>query len=118
MTPNEVTSADGGWRVLFTFGAQWPAGAEFLRLADGVGLGSINKFTRSFKAGIQGYQAGVETIKPARYQGGGRSIHCLQCEGDVSQEQETGVLGLGTILICDSCGLSQLYGKKPERLPA
>ena len=22
---NEVTSADGGWRVLFAFVAQWPA---------------------------------------------------------------------------------------------
>ena len=30
-TPNEVTSADGGWRVLFAFVAQWPAAAEFLR---------------------------------------------------------------------------------------
>lgn len=27
---NEVTSADGGWRVLFAFVAQWPAAAEFL----------------------------------------------------------------------------------------
>ncbi len=30
-TPNEVTSADGGWRVLFAFLIQWPATAEFLR---------------------------------------------------------------------------------------
>ncbi len=30
-TPNEITSADGGWRVLFVFVAQWPAAAEFLR---------------------------------------------------------------------------------------
>jgi hypothetical protein len=30
---NEVTSADGGWRVLFAFAAQWPAAAEFLRWA-------------------------------------------------------------------------------------
>jgi hypothetical protein len=30
---NEVTSADGGWRVLFAFLAQWPAAAEFLRSA-------------------------------------------------------------------------------------
>jgi hypothetical protein len=29
--PNEVTSADGGQRVLFAFLAQWPAAAEFLR---------------------------------------------------------------------------------------
>ena len=29
--PNEVTSADGGWRVLFAFVAPWPAAAEFLR---------------------------------------------------------------------------------------
>jgi hypothetical protein len=29
MTANEVTSADGGWRVLFAFFAQWPAAAEF-----------------------------------------------------------------------------------------
>jgi hypothetical protein len=28
---NEVTSADGGWRVLFAFLAHWPAAAEFLR---------------------------------------------------------------------------------------
>jgi hypothetical protein len=28
---NEVTSADGGWRVLFAFVAQWPAAAEFFR---------------------------------------------------------------------------------------
>lgn len=28
---NEVTSADGGWRVLFASRAQWPATAEFLR---------------------------------------------------------------------------------------
>jgi len=27
--PNEVTSADGGWRVLFAFVAQWLAAAEF-----------------------------------------------------------------------------------------
>ena len=31
MMPNEITSADGGWRVLFAFVAQWPAAAEFLR---------------------------------------------------------------------------------------
>ena len=31
LLPNEVTSADGGWRVLFAFIAQWPAAAEFLR---------------------------------------------------------------------------------------
>jgi hypothetical protein len=30
---NEVTSADGGWRILFVFVAQWPAAAEFLRYA-------------------------------------------------------------------------------------
>jgi hypothetical protein len=28
---NEVTPADGGWRVLFASGAQWPAAAEFFR---------------------------------------------------------------------------------------
>jgi hypothetical protein len=33
--PNEVTSADGGWCVLFAFVAQWPAAAEFLRSAEG-----------------------------------------------------------------------------------
>jgi hypothetical protein len=31
--PNEVTSGDSGWRVLFAFLAQWPAAAEFLRSA-------------------------------------------------------------------------------------
>ena len=31
MSPNEVTSADGGWRVLFAPVAQWPAAAEFIR---------------------------------------------------------------------------------------
>ena len=30
---NEVTSADGGWRVLYAVVAQWPAAAEFLRYA-------------------------------------------------------------------------------------
>jgi hypothetical protein len=30
-TANQITSADGGWRVLFAFVAQWPAAAEFLR---------------------------------------------------------------------------------------
>jgi hypothetical protein len=30
---NEVTSADGGWRVPFAFVAQWPAAAEFIRWA-------------------------------------------------------------------------------------
>jgi len=29
--PNEITTADGGWRVLFAFVAHWPAAAEFLR---------------------------------------------------------------------------------------
>jgi hypothetical protein len=29
--PNEVTSADGGWRVLFAIAAQWPAAADFSR---------------------------------------------------------------------------------------
>jgi hypothetical protein len=33
MRPNEVTSADGGWRVLFAYVAHWPAAAEFLRQA-------------------------------------------------------------------------------------
>jgi hypothetical protein len=28
--PNEITSADGGGRVLFAWVAQWPAAAEFL----------------------------------------------------------------------------------------
>jgi hypothetical protein len=27
--PNEITAADGGWRVLLAFVAQWPAAAEF-----------------------------------------------------------------------------------------
>lgn len=31
MTANEVTSADGGGRVLFAYVAQWPAAAEFIR---------------------------------------------------------------------------------------
>jgi hypothetical protein len=31
--PNEVTSADGAWRVLFAFIAQWPAATEFWRQA-------------------------------------------------------------------------------------
>ena len=31
MIAEPITSADGGWRVLFAFGAQWPAAAEFLR---------------------------------------------------------------------------------------
>jgi len=29
--PNEITSADGGWCVVFVFAAQWSAAAEFLR---------------------------------------------------------------------------------------
>ena len=33
LVANEITSADGEWRVLFTFVAQWPAAAEFLRSA-------------------------------------------------------------------------------------
>jgi hypothetical protein len=33
---NEVTSADGGWRVLFVFVAQWPT-AELFRYASGNG---------------------------------------------------------------------------------
>ena len=28
---NEISSADGEWRVLFAFAAQWPAAAGFLR---------------------------------------------------------------------------------------
>jgi hypothetical protein len=28
---NEVTSSDGGWRVLFAFVVQWPAAADFIR---------------------------------------------------------------------------------------
>ena len=31
LAPNEVTSADGGWRALFASIAQWTAAAEFLR---------------------------------------------------------------------------------------
>jgi hypothetical protein len=31
MRANPDTSADGGWRVLFAFVAQWPAAAEFCR---------------------------------------------------------------------------------------
>jgi hypothetical protein len=31
MIAEPITSADGGWRVLFAFEAQWPAAAEFLR---------------------------------------------------------------------------------------
>ena len=34
MMANKVTSADGGWRVLFASVAQWPAAAEFLRWAS------------------------------------------------------------------------------------
>lgn len=33
--PNEITSADGGWPVLFASMAQWLAAAEFLRWALG-----------------------------------------------------------------------------------
>jgi hypothetical protein len=35
VTPNEVTSADGGWGVLFAFVAKWAAAAEFMRWAEG-----------------------------------------------------------------------------------
>ena len=28
---NKVTAADGGWRLLSAFVAQWPAAAEFIR---------------------------------------------------------------------------------------
>lgn len=31
---NEITTADGGWRFLFAFVAQWPAAAEFLRWVE------------------------------------------------------------------------------------
>jgi hypothetical protein len=31
MIAEPVTSADGGWRVLFARVAQWPAAAEFFR---------------------------------------------------------------------------------------
>jgi hypothetical protein len=31
MKPTNVTSADGGWRVLFAVVAHWPAAAEFCR---------------------------------------------------------------------------------------
>jgi hypothetical protein len=31
MMANQITSADGGERVLFVFVAQWPAAAEFFR---------------------------------------------------------------------------------------
>ena len=34
--PNEVTSADGGWRILLAFVAQWSATAEFFRYATQV----------------------------------------------------------------------------------
>jgi hypothetical protein len=33
MMANEVTSADGGWCVLFAFRAQWSAIAQFFRSA-------------------------------------------------------------------------------------
>jgi hypothetical protein len=29
MIAEPITSADGGWRVLFAFVAQWPAAADF-----------------------------------------------------------------------------------------
>jgi hypothetical protein len=32
--PNEITSADGGWRILFSFLAQRPAATEFCRSAE------------------------------------------------------------------------------------
>jgi hypothetical protein len=31
LAANQITAADGGWRVLLAFVAQWPATAEFLR---------------------------------------------------------------------------------------
>jgi hypothetical protein len=31
--PNEGSSADGGWSVLFASVVRWPAAAEFLRSA-------------------------------------------------------------------------------------
>jgi len=30
---NEITSADGGWPILFTFLAQWRGASEFIRSA-------------------------------------------------------------------------------------
>jgi hypothetical protein len=38
MKANKITPADGGWRVLFAFVAQWPAAAEFLRWAKNEGF--------------------------------------------------------------------------------
>ena len=39
---SEVTSADGGGRVLFAVGASWPAAAEFCRWTTGAAIKSIN----------------------------------------------------------------------------
>lgn len=78
----------------------------------------MNKITRSLKAGIKGYKEGVSQSVPllGRYCGGQHQIRCLQCQHDVFTEQDTGLPGLGTILTCDQCGMSQLYGKKPTRV--
>jgi cytochrome c-type biogenesis protein CcmH/NrfF len=74
----------------------------------------MSKITRSIKAGLKAF---TEATTVAQYQGGGHHIRCLQCEGDRFKESAA-MVGLGVFLTCDKCGMSQLYGKKPEKIEA
>ncbi len=78
MMPNEITSADGGWRVLFAFVAQWPAAAEFLRYRDVklhsplLGWTNLDQALR-VAAGIPGKRASGGRTRALR-------VRCQGCE--------------------------------------
>lgn len=71
----------------------------------------MNRLTRSLKAGVKAFG---EAAVASKYKGGDHKIRCLQCEGEMFKEGGA-ALGLGTMLVCDNCGMSQLYGKPPRK---
>lgn len=85
----------------------------------------MKKLGRALKAGAKGF---ANAFGPGRYEAGGVQVRCTHCKGETFREHEallnTGVATLvgldwldksGTALMCESCGLIQWYGKKPER---
>ena len=81
---------------------------------------------RALKAGVKGFAG---SFGPGRFQAGGIQVRCTHCKGETFEQREallntTGATLVnldwlnksGTALVCESCGLIQWFGKKPESL--
>lgn len=87
----------------------------------------MSRFFDAVKAGVRG---AMSQFGAGQFRAAGRPIACHHCGGSTFQRRESqlntagsSALGLDWLdksavaLVCVSCGLIQMFGKEPERIP-